>query len=77
LRVESSSLKRTGDSGGILESQPQKKSKGPPSQVGEENSLLEVSYTEYTNISSLVKKQYDSVVESFQKAQSLYNEKLM
>lgn len=77
MRIEKSSQKRTGDSGGILESQPQKKSKGPPSQIGEENSPLEVSYTEYTNISSLVKKQYDSVVESFQKAQSLSNENLM
>jgi hypothetical protein len=77
LRIESPSLKRTGDSGGILESQPQKKSKGPPSQIGEETSPLDVSYTEYMNISTLAKKQYDTFVESTQKAQSLSDEILM
>ncbi len=77
MRIENSSLKRTGDNGGILESQPLKKSKGPPSQIGEEASPLEVSYTEYMNISTLVKKQYDTVVESTHKAQSLSDEILM
>jgi hypothetical protein len=77
LRIENSSLKRTGDNGGILESQPLKKSKGPPSQVGEEASPLEASYTEYMNISTLAKKQYDTVVESAHKVQSLFDENLM
>ncbi len=77
MRIENSSLKRTGDNGGVLESQPQKKSKGPPNQIGEETSPLEVSYAEYINISTLVKKQYDTVVESAQKAQSLFDENLM